>query len=137
MAWAGLGGYRTLNRRPMSRFAILLGGTLDVTPRLLAPVRGSRAIAADSGMMHAAALGLDAELWVGDFDSTDEPLAMRYAHVSRDVHPVDKAATDGEIAIETAIERGASDFILVGGFGGQADHTFGHAGLVLGLARRG
>jgi len=121
----------------MSRFVILLGGTLTVTPRLMAQIAGARIIAADSGMAHAAALGLAAELWVGDFDSTPEALAARYDDVAREVHPADKAATDGEIAIDAAILRGATDFVLVGGFGGQADHTFGHAGLVLGLARRG
>jgi len=121
----------------MSRFVILLGGTLTVTPRLMAQIEGARVIAADSGMAHAAALGLAAELWVGDFDSTSDALAARYGDVAREVHPADKAATDGEIAIDAAILRGASDFVLVGGFGGQADHTFGHAGLVLGLARRG
>jgi len=121
----------------MSRFVILLGGTLTVTPRLLSQIEGARVVAADSGMAHAAALRLAAELWVGDFDSTDDDLAARYRHVAREVHPADKAATDGEIAIAAAIARDASDFILVGGFGGQADHTFGHAGLVLRLAQRG
>ncbi|MBL8905839.1 MAG: thiamine diphosphokinase [Rhizobiales bacterium] len=121
----------------MSRFVILLGGTLTVTPRLRAQVENARIIAADSGMTHAAPLGLDAELWVGDFDSTSDALAGRYSGIAREVYPADKAATDGEIAIEAAIARGASEFVLVGGFGGQADHTFGHAGLVLALAMRG
>jgi len=121
----------------MSRFVILLGGTLTVTPRLRTQVENARVIAADSGMVHAATLGLDAELWVGDFDSTSDALADRHRQVEREVYPADKAATDGEIAIEAAIARGARDFILVGGFGGQADHTFGHAGLVLALAMRG
>ena len=54
----------------MTRFAILLGGDLTVT-RTAAPnkSRGRRIIAADSGMIHATALGLVPELWVGDFDS--------------------------------------------------------------------
>ncbi|MBL8893671.1 MAG: thiamine diphosphokinase, partial [Rhizobiales bacterium] len=91
----------------MSRFVILLGGTLTVTPRLISQVENARIIAADSGMTHAAPLGLDAELWVGDFDSTSEALAGRYPEVERDVYPADKAATDGEIAIEAAIVRGA------------------------------
>ena len=121
----------------MSRFVILLGGTLTVTPRLRSQVENARVIAADSGMTHAMPLGLNAELWVGDFDSTSEALAARHSDVAREEHPADKAATDGEIAIDAAILRGASQFVLVGGFGGQADHTFGHAGLVLALAMRG
>jgi thiamine pyrophosphokinase len=121
----------------MSRFVILLGGTLTVTSRLRVQIENARVIAADSGMIHAEALGLKAELWVGDFDSTSETLASRHTAVARETHPADKAATDGEIAIEAAIARGASEFVLVGGFGGQADHTFGHAGLVLALAMRG
>ena len=53
----------------MTCFAILLGGDLTVTPRLKSQIRGARVIAADSGMMHAAALHIMPELWVGDFDS--------------------------------------------------------------------
>lgn len=44
--------------RGMSLFVILLGGDLTVTPRLAAQVAGARAIAADSGIRHAAALGV-------------------------------------------------------------------------------
>ncbi len=73
----------------------------------------------------------------GTSNSTTEDLAARHSGVEREVYPAEKAATDGEIAIEAAIARGASEFVLVGGFGGQADHTFGHAGLVLALAMRG
>ena len=65
----------------MSRFVILLGGALILTPRLEKQVRGARAIAADSGMAHAEPLGLDVELWVGDFDSTSEDLARRHTKI--------------------------------------------------------
>ncbi|MCB1719598.1 MAG: thiamine diphosphokinase, partial [Candidatus Competibacteraceae bacterium] len=51
----------------MSHFVILLGGDLSPTPRLRDQVAGARAIAADSGIRHAEALGLDPELWTGDF----------------------------------------------------------------------
>lgn len=47
------------------RFTILLGGDVTVTDRLKAAVEGSRVIAADGGMRHAAPLGLTPELWVG------------------------------------------------------------------------
>jgi len=121
----------------MSQFVILLGGRLAPTERLLGQLRRARCIAADSGMSHAKALGLNPELWVGDFDSTNAELAKAYAHVGRHAYPTEKDMTDGEIAIREAINRGASELILAGGMGGQADHTLGHVGLSLSLANQG
>lgn len=121
----------------MSRFVVLLGGALFLTNRLERQVRGARAIAADSGMAHAEALGLEVELWVGDFDSTSDELARRYGSIMRQAHPPAKDATDGELAVEAALARGATEIVLVGAFGGQTDHMLGHAGLAIGLARAG
>jgi thiamine pyrophosphokinase len=121
----------------MQRFTILLGGDLTVTYRLLSQVAGSRTIAADGGMAHAAALGLSPELWVGDFDSTDAELAAAHADVPRHVFPTAKAASDGALAIREAIVRGATSFVLVGGFGGQFDHVLAHALQLMALAEEG
>jgi len=121
----------------MSRFVILLGGALALTPRLHKQVAGARAIAADSGMAHADALGLDVELWVGDFDSTSVELAARHAGIERQAHPCAKDATDGELAVAEALRRGAKEIVLVGAFGGQTDHLLGHAGMALRLALDG
>ena len=121
----------------MSRFVILLGGDLVLTPRLQDQVSGARAIAADSGMAHAELLGLDVELWVGDFDSTGKELASRYKAVERQTHSPDKNATDGELAVAEALRRGAGEIVFVGAFGGQSDHMLGHAGLALRLAKDG
>jgi thiamine pyrophosphokinase len=121
----------------MSKFAILLGGDLTVTARLRSQLVGARVIAADRGMIHAAVLGVVPELWVGDFDSAGSELTIQYAHVSRQVHSPEKAATDGSLAIAVARERGATELILAGGFGGQADHTLGHFGQILHLAQSG
>lgn len=121
----------------MARFAILLGGDLVATPRLRKQLAGARVIAADRGMIHAAALGLAPELWVGDFDSAGSELAIQYAHVPRHVHSPEKAATDGGLAIAVAMEHGATELVLVGGFGGQADHMLGHFGQILKSAGAG
>jgi thiamine pyrophosphokinase len=121
----------------MSRFVVLLGGELALTPRLEKQVAGARTIAADSGMTHAGPLGLDVELWVGDFDSTSEELASRYTAIERQAYPPAKNATDGELAVAEAVRRGAEEIILVGAFGGQTDHLLGHAGLALRLALAG
>ena len=121
----------------MARFAILLGGELSVTPRLRGQIAGARSIAADGGMAHAAALGLEPELWAGDFNSTSEELERRYGYVPRQSHPAEKDATDGEIAIAEALQRGATSIVLVGGLGGQTDHALGVLGAALRLVRQG
>ena len=121
----------------MSRFAILLNGPITLTQRLIKQVEGARALAADGGIVHAAALGLTVELWVGDFDSTSEELAARYSAIPQLRFPIAKDKTDGELATEEAIKRGATSLLLIGSFGGQADHAIGHLTLSLKLARAG
>jgi thiamine pyrophosphokinase len=104
-------------------FTLLLAGSLSVTPRLLAQIAGTRAIAADGGMAHAAALGLHPELWVGDFDSTPSDLLAANRSVARLVFDPAKAKSDGELAVEAALERGATALVLAGGLGGtRTDH---------------
>ena len=121
----------------MSKFAILLGGTVMPTKRLKKQLHEARVIAADSGMQHADPLNLHPELWVGDFDSSNAYLQKKHANVPRQTFDTEKDATDGEIAIAEALRRGATSLVLVGGFGGQFDHTMAHAGFLLGLAKRG
>lgn len=121
----------------MSRFVILLGGPISPTPRLRAQVQGARVLAADSGMAHAKTLHLQPELWIGDFDSAPKKLQREYAHVPRLEFPIEKDATDGELAISHALKEGADDLLLVGGFGGQFDHALAHAGFLLALGKRG
>lgn len=122
----------------MSLFTILLGGDLVPTPLVERQVAGSRVIAADAGIVHANALGLTPELWVGDFDSVLPPLPDRLAAVERRTFPPEKDKTDGELAIAAALERGASALVLAGAFGGpRADHAFLHLALALRLAESG
>src|SRR5215207_4251801 len=119
----------------MLRFTILLNGPVIVTDRLQQQTVGTRAIAADGGMAHADLLGLDVELWIGDFDSTSDTLAARYRDIPCERFSAAKDKTDGELAAEAAIARGATSMLFVGGFGGQSDHALGHFALALRLAR--
>ncbi len=120
----------------MSRFAILLGGTVTVTDRLKSQVTGARVIAADSGIVHAGPLGLEPELWIGDFDSSSLDLQKTHAAIPRETFPTEKNATDGDLAISEAFRRGATEIIMVGGFGGQIDHAQAHVAMLLAMARR-
>ncbi len=122
----------------MSVFLILLAGELTVTSRLKRQIFGARVIAADSGMKHAAALGVEPELWVGDFDSSDAALQSQHPHIPRLAFPADKASTDGDLAIEEALQRGATRLVLVGALGGRrSDHAAHHQMKMLALAQRG
>ena len=122
----------------MSKFTILLGGDLVRTPVLDDQVAGTRVIAADSGIRHAQLLDLTPELWVGDFDSVPENLPRRLQSVPRQKFPAEKDKTDGELAIDIAREKGASELILAGAFGGlRADHAFLHLALAVRLAQSG
>ena len=122
----------------MSRFSLLLGGGVSVTPRLRAQVAGSRVLAADSGIAHAAALELEPELWVGDFDSSDAALQALMARVPRESFLPEKDSTDGELAVDLALAKGASELVLVGAFGGpRTDHAFLHMTMGLRLAEAG
>lgn len=122
----------------MTRFTILLGGDLVPTAALRAAVAGSRVIAADGGMLHAAALGVVPELWVGDFDSVPDALPPALGDVERQGFPREKDKTDGELAVDIAIARGASELLLAGAFGGpRSDHEFLHMALACRLSAGG
>ncbi|ATN36453.1 thiamine diphosphokinase [Rhizobium sp. ACO-34A] len=119
-------------------FTILLGGHLAGTDRLKSAIAGSRVIAADGGMRHAAALGLEPELWVGDFDSSPEDLSRDFPDVPKMPYPAQKAETDGAIAIGEALARGAESLILAGALGGErSDHALMHMLQAMSLARQG
>ncbi|MFC5386944.1 thiamine diphosphokinase [Aquamicrobium segne] len=122
----------------MSQYTILLGGELVRTPALDRQIAGSRIIAADSGIQHAHTLGLVPELWVGDFDSAPALLPPHLNSVPKRSFPVDKDSTDGELAVEIALEKGAIRLVLAGAFGGaRTDHAFLHLALGLRLAEKG
>lgn len=122
----------------MSRFTILLGGDVVATSLLQSHIAGTRVIAADAGMRHAALLGLTPELWLGDFDSVPMDLPPELSSVERKVFPHEKDKTDGELAVGEALARGATSLVLAGAFGGpRADHAFLHMGLALRLAEQG
>jgi thiamine pyrophosphokinase len=90
---------------------------------------GALVIAADSGVEHAQALGLPIHLAVGDFDSVD-PSALQAATdggAAVERHPVDKDATDLELALDAAIARHPTRVYVLGGHGGRLDHLLANA----------
>ncbi|MEM9734047.1 MAG: thiamine diphosphokinase [Pseudomonadota bacterium] len=107
---------------------VVLGGDVMPTARLGRQVQNCPVIAADGGIRHAAALGIEEHLtdWVGDFDSSSTALQQRYGALTRHAYAAEKDMTDGELAIALALEKGATDLVLVGAFGGRTDHVSAH-----------
>jgi thiamine pyrophosphokinase len=133
-------------RRAEARHVVVLAGGDDLpAARLAAAERIARTadlvIAADSGFRHAAALGLEVDVLVGDLDSiaADD---LRHAEQGRtriEPHPTDKDLTDLALAMDVALRAADEDtrptrVSVIGGDGGRSDHLLGNA-LLLGAPR--
>ena len=81
----------------------------------------SLVVAADGGALKAEALGLRPDLVVGDLDSLapERVEALRSAGVAVEAHPSDKDASDTELAVRAAVERGSTEVRIVGALGGH------------------
>jgi thiamine pyrophosphokinase len=108
---------------------VVAGGSAPSTRAVESIPAGAPVIAADSGADHALALGLDIDLAIGDFDSVTPGGLAAAAHVER--HPVDKDATDLELALGAAVARKPMRIVVVGGAEGRLDHLLGEL-LILG-----
>lgn len=86
----------------------------------------SRIIAADSGLEHVLAAGLEPDLVVGDMDSLRDHGLLDSIPADR-VHAFDedKDDTDTEIALQLLYEDGFDEVVLAGGGGGRLDHLIG------------
>jgi len=86
-------------------------------------------IAADGGANRLPKAGRRPDLVVGDMDAlADDALReLERAGTLLERHPTEKAETDGELALDAAVERGADEIVVVGAFGGaRLDHMLGN-----------
>ena len=77
-------------------------------------------IAADGGYAQVISAGLEPNVVIGDFDSSEMPTAA--AHVVKLNR--DKDDTDMLAAVKLGLRRGYKTFVLYGGTGGRPDHTY-------------
>jgi thiamine pyrophosphokinase len=112
--------------------AIVLAGGDPVDPTLRTALpTAAFVVAADSGLHAAQALDLHVDVVIGDLDSVD-PGALDAAVAAGTVvdrHPAEKDATDLELALDAAIERGANRLVVAGGAGGRLDHLLANLAL--------
>jgi thiamine pyrophosphokinase len=77
-------------------------------------------VAADDGATTALAFGFTPDVVIGDLDSI-EPATLSELHrrgVPIETHPRDKDATDGQLAVDRALESHPTELHLVGYLGG-------------------
>jgi thiamine pyrophosphokinase len=101
-------------------------------------MRADIVLAADGGARFLAGIGVTPDAVVGDFDSLDPAIAARLERegVAFVRHPVRKDVTDGELAVDEALRRGAGEVLLAGATG-ALDHTLGHLAILRRQAGRG
>lgn len=116
---------------------IFAGGTVRTGKAVQASIASADlVIAADSGAATALHYGCTPTIIVGDFDSLVAPrLQELKARGCRVVQAaVEKDETDTELAVQVAIEEGASAITLLGALGGERfDHTMANILLLAGF----
>lgn len=90
-------------------------------------------VCADGGSKHLSPLGIEADLYIGDYDSSNKPDTDKELMI----YPVEKDYTDTLLAIQTGLKRGCRNFLIFGGTGGRADHTYSNIQSLLYAERHG
>ncbi len=93
-------------------------------------------IAADSGAAAALQYGCTPQIVVGDFDSLDRSLAENLGKRGSEIRQVavEKNETETELAVQVAIDAGATRITLAGALGGaRFDHTMANILLLAGF----
>lgn len=120
----------------MSRCIILGAGEVSPAEAARCQIREDDwVVAADGGYIRARELGLRPHLILGDFDSS--PLPAKVGGVPVQTYSAHKDDTDAMLAARAGLERGLTQFILLGGLGGRLDHTLANIQLLVFLKDRG
>lgn len=102
------------------RAVIIGGGNLDNAGFCRTVIsKDDFVICADSGYDFAVAVGITPDIVIGDLDS------VKSTDINVEIikYPVRKDATDGELAVDYALERGYTEIVMLGFIGVRTDHT--------------
>lgn len=94
----------------------------------------------DGALKTTDALGIRPDVVLGDFDTVDKELLLRYRAMKEirfETHNPVKNATDTELAIEYAISRGAKELTILGALGGRMDHALANIQVMLSALQKG
>jgi len=91
-------------------------------------------IAADGGFDKLAGCAITPDLMVGDFDSLEGCDIASHTQVIR--FPAEKDASDLELSVEQAVDRGFDCFYIYGALGGRLDHTLASIAVLVGISKK-
>jgi len=114
---------------------IFANGILDHSPELAALLKkADLVIAADGGANHCAKFGITPDILLGDLNSIDRDILAIYQRQGMAIHhhPPQKDATDLELALDLATEKGARTIWLAGALGGRWDMSLANIMLAAG-----
>lgn len=117
---------------------LLLGG--DAPPEWLAHRCASESdiiLCADGAANWAIPMGLRIDVLIGDMDSIDKRYLHDLSNTDIQISPREKDETDGQLALDLAMARGADSIVMLGGIGGRTDHFFGNIQLLVRAENRG
>lgn len=110
----------------MKDILIITGGSVDYNwaSEWLENKKFDYVIAADSGLVHADALGTDVDCILGDYDSVDKAVLEKYRGRRKIItYPTEKDYTDTELAIKRAVEAAPVRISIIGATGSRYDHA--------------
>lgn len=115
----------------MKKTLILLGGNL-YQGRGYQKEKFDYVIAADGGLIAAEKMGILPTHIVGDFDTVPKEMVDFYQkkNIPVRIFQPEKDMTDGQIAVEMAVEYQSEEIYILGGIGTRMDHTLGNIQLL-------
>ncbi len=89
-------------------------------------------IAANGGCKHLLRLGIIPHLIIGDLDSLEEEIVSQFRGGKTKIisYPRDKDKSDTQLALEYALNHGASHINILGAIGDRIDHTLANLHLL-------
>ena len=108
---------------------IILNGCITKGDAVKKAIEGAElVICADGGAKWASEEKIKVDAVIGDFDSADEETIERYRNTETKIitAPDEKDETDGVLAVDYALLRGADSVSIIGAEGGRLDHQFGN-----------
>lgn len=121
-----------MNREEIARCLIFGAGDYTGTPDVAGACEDSLIIAADGGYKYLGLLGIEPDVYIGDYDSAECPTGVEALRL-----PVEKDDTDMLAAVKLALGRGCVELHLFGGTGGRLDHTLANIQTLRFISERG